>query len=110
MSAKKISVAGSFGSQQVTIEARQTHLELSEDSVVIHKGGIEFRSPTAFSPWTEMTVAIQSPRDGGKVNCSGVVISCSGNKHTGYHVSMIFTSLSKQAQTRLSTMAATTLA
>ncbi len=51
-----------------------------------------------------MTVALQSP-GGGKLNCSGVVIACSGNKHAGYHVSMVFTSLSKQAQTRLNTMA-----
>lgn len=108
MSAKKISAGSSFD-QQVTIEARQTRLELTEGAVVIHKGGIEFRSPTAFSPWTEMTIALQSPRDGGKVNCAGVVISCSGNKHAGYHVSMIFTTLSKQAQTRLSTMADATL-
>jgi hypothetical protein len=91
------------------VEARQTRLSLSEDAVVIHKGGIEFRSPSPFAPWTEMTLALQSPRDGGRVNCSGVVISCTGSKHTGYHVSMIFTSLSKQAQTRLSTMAGATL-
>jgi hypothetical protein len=108
MSAKKIQNDGSFG-QQVTIEARQTRLLLSEDAVVIHKGGIEFRSPNAFAPWTEMTVTLLSPRDGGRVNCSGVVISCSGNKHGGFFVSMIFTSMSKQAQSRLSTMAAATI-
>ncbi len=104
MSAKKIPVADAF-EKQVTIEARQTRLSLSADAVVIHKGGIEFRSPASFSPWTEMTITLQSPRDGGRVNCSGVVISCSGNKHAGYFVSMIFTSLSKQAQSRLSSMA-----
>jgi hypothetical protein len=108
MSARKIEGHGSF-QQHVTVEARQTRLSLSEDAVVIHKGGIEFRSPSAFAPWTEMTLALQSPRDGGRVNCSGVVISCTGSKHAGYHVSMIFTSLSKQAQTRLSTMAGATL-
>jgi len=104
MSAKKIQTTDSFD-QQVTIEARQTRLSLSEDAVVIHKGGIEFRSPAAFAPWTEMTLTLQSPRDGGRVNCSGVVISCAGNKHAGYFISMIFTGLSKQAQSRLSTMA-----
>jgi len=104
MSARKIETNGSF-QQHVTVEARQTRLALSPDAVVIHKGGIEFRSPTAFAPWTEMTITLQSPRDGGRVNCAGVVISCSGSKHSGYHVSMIFTSLSKQAQSRLSTMA-----
>jgi hypothetical protein len=102
MSARKIESAGSF--QHVTVEARQTRLSLSPDAVIIHKNGIEFRSPTPLSPWTEMTLILQSPRDDGKVHCAGVVISCTGNKHSGYHVSMVFTSLSKQAQARLSVM------
>lgn len=102
MSARKIQNARS--TQNVTVEARQSRLSLSPGSVIIHKNGIEFRSATAFSPWTEMTLLLQSP-ESGKVNCSGVVISCTGNKHTGYHVSMVFTNVSKQAQARLSTMA-----
>jgi hypothetical protein len=104
MSARKIENSNNFP-HNVTVEARQTRLALSRDAVVLHRGGIEFRSPLAFAPWTEMTLTLQSPPDGGRVNCSGVVISCSGSKHAGYHVSMIFTGLSKQAQTRLSTMA-----
>jgi hypothetical protein len=104
MSARKIESSGSFH-QNVTLEARQARLSLSSDSVIIHKNGIEFRSPTPFSPWTEMTLTLQSQRDGGRVHCAGVVISCTGSKHAGYHVSMVFTSLSKQAQARLSSMA-----
>jgi hypothetical protein len=102
MSARKIE---SGFQQHVTVEARQARLVLSPGSVIIHKSGIEFRSATAFSPWTEMTLTLQSPRDNGKVNCTGVVIACTGNKHAGYHVSMVFTSLTKQAQARLSSMA-----
>src|ERR1041385_587145 len=108
MSARNIGSNGSFQQQHVTVEARQTRLSLSADAVVIHKSGIEFRSPTSFSPWTEMTLTLLAP-DGGKLHCSGVVISCSGNKHAGYHVSMIFTGLSKAAQTRLNTMAYSSL-
>jgi hypothetical protein len=52
-----------------------------------------------------MTMTLQSPGDGGKICCTGVVISCTGNKHTGYHVSMVLTGLSRQAQARLSAMA-----
>lgn len=52
-----------------------------------------------------MTLTLQSPRDNGKVHCTGVVIACTGNKHAGYHVSLVFTGMSKQAQARLSTMA-----
>jgi len=103
MSAKKF--IGSAFEQPVTVEVRQAKLELSADTVVIHKNGIEFRSPNPFKEWTEMTVSLQSPRDGGAVHCAGVIVACSGNKHSGYNVSMMFTSLSRQAQTRLNTMA-----
>lgn len=103
MSARKIDGASPL--QQVTVEARQTRLSLSPQSVIIHKNGIEFRSTTAFATWTEMTLTLQSPRDNGKVHCTGVVIACTGNKHAGYHVSLVFTGMSKQAQARLSTMA-----
>ena len=98
-----------FLPSNVTIHGREAHLTLTEDSVVLHRSGIEFRSPTPFAAWTEMTLTLRA-RDNEVVNCSGVVISCSGNKHSGYHVSMVFTSLSKQAQARLSALAQSPLA
>jgi hypothetical protein len=104
MSAKKFESADSF-QQRITVAGRQSRLELSAEAVVIHKSGIEFRSPTPFTPWTEMTVALQSPRGEGRIQCSGVVIACSGNKHAGYQVSLVFTGMSKQAQSRLTLMA-----
>lgn len=108
MSARNASTSG-FSNERVTIQGREALLALSEDSVVIHRGGIEFRSPTPFAVWTEMNLALRSAEN-GVVNCSGVVISCSGNRHTGYHVAMVFTGLSKQAQARLNLMAQTPLA
>ena len=107
MSARKIE--NTLSLQNVTVEARQTRLTLSPNSVILHKNGIEFRSTSGFSPWTEMTLTLQSPRDDSKVHCNGVVISCTGNKHTGYHVSMVFTGLTKQAQARLSQIAVSQL-
>lgn len=104
MSARKIDSSGSLH-HHVTLEARQTRLSLSPDSVIISRNGIEFRSATPFSPWTEMTLTLRSPRDGGKVHCNGVVIACTGNKHSAYHVSLVFTGLSRHAQERLSSMA-----
>ena len=103
MSARKAVISGPL--HHVTVEARQTRLSLTPGSVVIHKNGIEFRSATPFSPWAEMTLTLQSPRDAGRIHCNGVVISCTGSKHTGYHISMVFTSLSKQAEARLSALA-----
>src|SRR5215471_12250121 len=104
MSARRIQRGESLN-HHVTVEARQTRLALSPDSVILHKNGIEFRSATAFAPWTEMTLTLQSPVGGSKVHCNGVVIACTGNRHSGYHVSMVFTGLSKQAQARLTEMA-----
>jgi PilZ domain-containing protein len=103
MSARQAEVAAAV--HHVTVEARQTRLALSPGSVVFHKNGIEFRSSTPFSPWAEMTLTLQSPGDHAKLHCTGVVIACTGNKHTGYHVSMVFTGLSKHAEARLSAMA-----
>jgi hypothetical protein len=108
MSARKVS-ANNLLQDNVTIQGREARLTLSEDSVVIHRSGIEFRSPTPFTTWTEMTLTLRA-RDNGAVNCSGVVISCSGSKHTGYHVSMVFTAMSKQAQARLSQLVQSSLA
>ena len=102
MSARRAEIPGSIN--HVTVEARQTRLSLSPDSVVFHKGGIEFRSATPFSLWAEMTLTLQSPLDHAKFHCNGVVIACTGNKHTGYHVSMVFTGLSKQAEARLTAL------
>jgi hypothetical protein len=103
MSARKINSVGALG-EQVMVEARRSSLTLSPEAVSIHRGGIEFRCEKSFSRWVEMTVSIQSPHDGAQVNCTGVVVDCTGNKHVGYHVSMVFTSLSKQAESRLNTI------
>jgi hypothetical protein len=104
MSARRAEANGSV--HPLTIEGRQARLSLSPDAVVFHKHGIEFRSLTSFPAWTEMTMTLQSPRDGTKLHCNGVVIACTGNKHTGYHISMVLSGLSRQAEARLTAMAA----
>lgn len=105
MSARKAGTRTAQTQQRVTVEARETKLSLPPEDVLFRKNGIEFRSPTPLSLWTEMTVTVKSPRDNSKFNCMGVVVSCTGNKHTGYHVSMLFTGLSKQSQARLDALA-----
>lgn len=102
MSARKIDNSALL--QPVSIPAQTTRLDLPANSVRIRKNGIEFRSETAIPVWTEMTVAMETPTDSRKVNFNGVVVACSGNLHAGYLVSLLFTSLSKQAQARLHSM------
>lgn len=102
MSARKINQTHS--EPELTVNSRQAQLTLSPEAVSLHKGGIEFLSTTAFPNWVEMTVTLKSPQDGATINCTGVVVGCHGSKHTGYHVSMVFTGMSKQAEARLNTM------
>ena len=103
MSARKID--GSSSLQPVTVQSRQTRLSLSPGEVRIRRNGVEFRSLSPITPWTEMTVTLQSTRDTGRVHCTGVVVACAGDRHSGYTVSMLFTSLSKQSQARLNLLA-----
>jgi hypothetical protein len=101
MSARKITNPELF--QPVAVNA-QTRLDLPAGAVRVRKNGIEFRSDNVIPVWTEMTVAMQTPASSRKVNFAGVVVACNGNRHAGYTVSLLFTSVSKQAQARLSSL------
>jgi hypothetical protein len=103
MSAKQLSQSSSFQSA-VSVTSRDAKLELSTEAVSVHKNGIEFRSPRPFTEWSEMTVALLA-QDGRRIACQGVIVACAGNKHTGYHVSMVFTGLSSETERQLGTMA-----
>lgn len=86
--------------QPVTVQSSSTLLSLSPTSFRIRKSGLEFVSGQEIMMWTEMTIDLQLP--GTKsFSCSGVVVACTGNRHLGYNVSLVFTSVSKQAQERL---------
>jgi len=108
MSTSKLDTSGVF--QPLTLKTSSTQLSLSSDDVRIRKSGIEFLTSTPLPAWTEMTVELQSPRDGKKLRATGVVVDCLGNRHSGYAVSMIFMNLSRQAQAHLSTLAYSELA
>lgn len=104
MSAKKLTSVNSLQSS-VSVASRDAKLELSTDTVAIHKNGVEFRSPKPFNEWSEMTVALVSPKDGSRISCHGVIVACAGNKHAGYHISMVFTGMSNETERQLGAMA-----
>src|SRR5262245_31552921 len=108
MSSSKLDTSGIFN--PVTVQGDKTQLSLPPDAVRFRRNGIEFRSPTPIPVWTEMTVTLRSPGDTGKVNCTGVIVACDGNRHTGYAVSMLFLNLSRQSQERLNLLAFSNLA
>jgi len=103
MSTSKLDTSGVF--QPVTLKSDRTALSLPQAAVRIRKNGIEFRSPTPIPVWAEMTVSLQSAGDVKKLNCTGIVVACEGNRHAGYAVSMLFMNLSRQSQERLNLLA-----
>ena len=103
MSGSKLGNVEDF--QPVIVKSQTTRLDLPADSIQIRKNGIEFHSTVPFNVWAEMTVSLQTPVDPKRLNCTGVVVACQGNRHAGYLVSMVFTDLSRQSQARLSALA-----
>ena len=103
MSTSKLDTSGVFHS--VTVDSDRTTLSLPQAAVRIRRNGIEFRSPTPIPVWTEMNVALQSAGEAKKVNCTGIVVACEGNRHAGYAVSMLLMNLSRQSQERLNLLA-----
>ena len=108
MSARKLAHSELF--QPVTLQSPTTRLALPASAVRIRKNGIEFKSREPIPAWTEMTVGLQTPSESKKLTCTGVVVACTGDRHSGYTVSMLFTNLSRNAQARLETLAYSAIA
>jgi hypothetical protein len=100
MSARKIDLTHSVP----TTSHAQMRLSLPSNAVRIRKSGIEFRTTHPIPAWTEMTLDLQRP-DAKKFHCTGVVVACEGNRHSGYSVSLLFTNLSRHSQALLSSFA-----
>ena len=107
MSARKID-PGLF--QPLTVQTQTTQLNLPVNAVRVRRNGIEFDSFTPITTWTEMVITLKLPLNGKRLHCSGVVVACEGNRHRGYQVSMLFTSVSSQTQAELDSLARSGLA
>ena len=57
-----------------------------------------------------MTISLETPLEPKKFECTGVVVACTGNRHAGYEVSMIFPAMTPHAKARLDLLAYSTLA
>jgi hypothetical protein len=87
------------------VEAGQNRFVVPPTCVCIRRNGVEFRSPSPFPVWTEMTVLLRAPDEPLPIRCTAVVVACDGNRHTGYAVSLLFLNLSRQSEERLRWMA-----
>lgn len=79
----------------------ETHFLLSTHEVAVRRNGIEFLSHRPIPLWKEVTVQLQSPWDHRSLEGVGVVVDCTGNRHTGYVVSLMFVHLPPGSEQRL---------
>jgi hypothetical protein len=108
MSASKLGKADPF--KPVTVKSQTTRINLASNEVRFRKNGIEFSSLEAIPMWHEMTVTLETPFEQKRFEANGVVVSCHGNRHAGYVVSMVFTNLSLPEKARLKLLELSSLA
>jgi len=99
MKATKLDTSGVF--DPVKVRAHELELALPAHTVHLTKNGVEFLSDQEVAMWTELTIDLQSPNQDNRIHCNGIVVGCSGNKHNGYLVSIIFMGIAPEAQQRL---------
>jgi hypothetical protein len=96
---------GKISYPSLAVDSLPTVLPLPAGFFQIRRNGIEFQSSSPISEWTEMTVELETSPSGQKMRGTGVVVSCHGNRHSGYQVAMLFTGLTRQSQARLHDLA-----
>lgn len=67
----------------------------------VREAGLEFWSEKELEIYTELHLQVESPEDGSALQFSGVVVDCSGNKHCGFRVSLLYTSINPSTQLAL---------
>ena len=72
------------------MESDGKRVDIAGDHVQLRRNGVEFWSPTPVELWTEMTVDLGCPGGSWQRRGSGVVVSCEGNRHCGFTVSVLF--------------------
>ena len=80
-------------------------LVLEPGAVSVSKNGIEFRSQQPIPTWTELTVSLMPPHSTERITCTGVVVGCTGNRHLGYVISLLFSGLTPHAMRQLGDLA-----
>ena len=78
---------------------------LPAPAVRLQRNGIEFRAPSSFPLWTEMTITLQAPGWADLFECTGVVVACDGNRHGGFSVSVLFVNLSPRSEEQIGLLA-----
>jgi hypothetical protein len=110
MSSTQLDTSGVFDApSKPTIDADHV-LHLNAEKTLVRHNGIEFHHDDELDQWTEMTVDLHDPVDGKEIKATGVVVSCQGDRHRGFRVSMVLMNLSEANSARLSLLAYSSLA
>jgi hypothetical protein len=103
MSSGKFDSSGAF--HPVRVQAQGQELVLPAGQVVVRKNGIEFLSAKPIPEWKEVVIDLRAPGTGARIQGTGVVVDCTGNRHTGYVVSVMFMDLTQESRQQLGLLA-----
>jgi hypothetical protein len=73
--------------------------------VVIRKNGVEFLSTRPVPLWAEVKLDLHSPLSDRPLCGNGVVVDCTGSRHTGYTISVLFLDLPHHSRQHLKELA-----
>jgi hypothetical protein len=103
MSATKLDTTGSF--ESISLNRQSTTLSLPANAVRVRRNGIEFHAARAIPLWTEMSVELVAAGERRKFRARGIVVACSGNRHSGHLVTMLFMGLTPRSEQQLNALA-----
>ncbi len=99
MTTSKVDTSGCFDGD--FLGSPEALFLLPTHEVAVRRNGIEFLSEQPIPQWKEVTVELQSPCDQQTLRGTGVVVDCTGNRHTGYVVSLMFLDMAQESRRRL---------
>lgn len=99
MTTSKVDKSGVLG--PAPTGSSETRLLLPANRVAFRANGIEFLSSQPVDQWKELTVELLSSIDNQPLRGTGVVVDCTGNRHSGYVISLMFLSIAPESRRRL---------
>lgn len=86
------------GVNPVRVSGKDFQLDLGLESLVARRNGIEFKSDNPLPIWRELNVVLHTDQDSPPHRCNGIVVSCTGDRHLGYSICLLFLNLPPSAE------------
>lgn len=103
MKTTKLDNSGVF--EPMTVRSNEIEFTLPPEAVSVRTNGVEFLSGQELPVWSELTIDLKSPDSDALIHCNGIVVGASGNKHSGFVISILFVGMEAEAQSQVEALA-----